>query len=157
MSTVDQAPPTDSVVPMGPVDYAAAVPPSLYRCTTCGAFGCKLWREYQTFANHTELVCCDCAGRSQKKDMSDIDAEGRRMSFYRLTRRQRRYRARHGTVGRRGARMVPAQEPSGRTDQIGWRVPAVPTEDGEGFWGYSSVPDDGVKWWRALPTRQVRP
>lgn len=34
---------------------------------------------------------------------------------------------------------------------IGWRVAAVPTEDGETFWGYTSVPDAGVAWWHALP------
>ncbi len=35
-------------------------------------------------------------------------------------------------------------------DSIGWTVPAVP--DGEGsFWGYTSVPQDRVDWWAALP------
>lgn len=43
------------------------------------------------------------------------------------------------------------------TDQIdvpkhGLMVPAVPTEDGSAFWGYTSVPDGGVKWWRSLPS-----
>lgn len=32
----------------------------------------------------------------------------------------------------------------------GWRVPAVPTLDGS-WWGYSSVPAEGVAWWKALP------
>ncbi len=40
---------------------------------------------------------------------------------------------------------------------IGWRVAAVPTEDGETFWGYSSVPDAGVDWWDALPVTGVNP
>lgn len=39
----------------------------------------------------------------------------------------------------------------GKIDQIGSLVPAVPTPDGS-FWGYTSVPEDGVEWWRALPT-----
>lgn len=39
----------------------------------------------------------------------------------------------------------------GRTGQIGWCVPAVPAPGGT-FWGYTSVPDSGVAWWRALPT-----
>lgn len=30
-------------------------------------------------------------------------------------------------------------------------VLAVPTEDGETFWGYSSIPDAGVEWWNRLP------
>jgi hypothetical protein len=35
-------------------------------------------------------------------------------------------------------------------DQIGWLAPAVP--DGEGsWWGYSSVPQDKVEEWLALP------
>lgn len=38
-------------------------------------------------------------------------------------------------------------------DQIGWYVPAVPDEEGIGYWGYTSVPQAGVTWWRRLPTR----
>ncbi len=34
---------------------------------------------------------------------------------------------------------------------IGWLVAAVPTEDGKTYWGYTSVPEEGVKWWNALP------
>lgn len=30
-------------------------------------------------------------------------------------------------------------------------VAAVPTEDGETFWGFSSVPQAGVDWWDRLP------
>lgn len=40
------------------------------------------------------------------------------------------------------------REPS---DQIGWYIPAVPLEDGLSFYGYTSVPDAGVAWWKALP------
>lgn len=42
-----------------------------------------------------------------------------------------------------------------QTDTIGWRVPAVPTEDGTAFYGYTSVPADGCEWWRRLPTRPL--
>jgi hypothetical protein len=38
-----------------------------------------------------------------------------------------------------------------RTDQIGNQLCAVPTPDNKSFWGYSSVPDDGVSWWKRLP------
>ena len=34
---------------------------------------------------------------------------------------------------------------------IGWLVPAVPTEEGNTFWGYTSVPYQGVYWWDNLP------
>ena len=77
-------------------------------------------------ACYTELVCCDCAGKSQEKDVSQIDASGSYHSEY------------------------------GSTNQIGWRVPAVPTEDGSTFWGYTSVPEAGCVWWQRLPTRSTR-
>lgn len=28
---------------------------------------------------------------------------------------------------------------------------AVPTEDGETFWGYTSIPGAGIDWWNRLP------
>jgi hypothetical protein len=34
---------------------------------------------------------------------------------------------------------------------IGWLVAAVPTENNETVWGYSSVPQPGVEWWNRLP------
>lgn len=136
---------------MGRVDYASTTPPTGYRCTTCGRHGCKLWREYQTFADHTELVCCDCAGKSQSEDVRRIDKHGNRPSEF-FTRRDRRRCARQNSGrGRRGARPVAEH----RTDQIGLRVPAVPTEEGDTFWSYSSVPPEGVAWWRGLPTRAI--
>lgn len=97
--------------------------PAGYKCGTCGATGCKLWREYQTSLEHQTLECCLCASKSQGKDVSGIDDAG--------------------TVEWNGQRI----------DQLGWRVPAVPTEDGNTYWGYSSVPQTGVSWWQALPTR----
>jgi len=39
---------------------------------------------------------------------------------------------------------------------IGWLVAAVPTEDGESFWGFTSVPDDGVEWWDNLPKELIK-
>ena len=35
--------------------------------------------------------------------------------------------------------------------EIAWRVAAVPCEDGTGYWGYTSVPQEGVNWWDLLP------
>ncbi len=90
-------------------------------CNACGARGCKMWREYQTFADRTEIMCGSCALASQDKK-GPIDAEGRRDSAH------------------------------GKTDQIGWMVPAIPDVEGHGFWGYTSVPEDGCRWWRALPS-----
>lgn len=39
---------------------------------------------------------------------------------------------------------------------IKWSVAAVPTEDGCGYWGYTSVPAAGVAWWERLPLRPER-
>lgn len=101
------------------IKYASGKAPDEYKCGECGATGCKLWREYQTFA--PRLLCAGCAMTDQKKTGS-VDADGFRVYEY------------------------------GRTDQIGWYVPAVPDEEGIGYWGYTSVPSAGVAWWRALPT-----
>lgn len=32
----------------------------------------------------------------------------------------------------------------------GW-VLAVPCENGAAFWGYTSIPEEGLKWWERLP------
>lgn len=81
-----------------------------YVCSKCGASGVKLWREYNTLADLTDLYCRSCAEADQDRKLG---------------------------VG---------------CDQIGWLVPAVPTNDGDGsFWGYTSDPPEGVTWWHSLP------
>jgi hypothetical protein len=69
------------------------------------------------------LFCAKCAAKHEHKSIKSINAAGMRIT--RL---------------------------GGRTDQIGWLVPAVPDEEGLGYWGYTSVPQAGVEWWKALPT-----
>jgi len=39
----------------------------------------------------------------------------------------------------------------GHICSVGWRVVAVPTPDGETYWGYTSIPQDGCRWWDILP------
>lgn len=94
-----------------------------YKCATCGAESCKLWRLYNTFLSHQRLACGPCALADQKQE-GPIDAGG----------------------------FVYDKDIHQRCDQIGELVPAVPTPDGETFWGYSSVPPEGVAWWRNLPS-----
>ena len=112
-----------------PFKYLRANPaPFGYVCSNCPAHGVKLWRLYpnSVLAEHQVLLCAACAAPG-----IDVDDDGRR------------------------------DDDGGRetwTDQLdhaehGSMVPAVPTEDGETFWGYTSVPEDGVRWWRALPTK----
>jgi hypothetical protein len=108
--------------PDHPIDFAGCESPPNYVCSQCGATGRKLWRDYQMFARR--LLCAPCAAEDQGKDASDIDANGQR----------------------------PSSIPGQRTYEIGWMVPAIPTAENDGFWGYASVPDTAVAWWRRLPT-----
>ena len=39
----------------------------------------------------------------------------------------------------------------GLSDQLGWWVPAIPADDEcNSFWGYTSVPQEKVDWWKNL-------
>ena len=110
---------------IGPVDYSGATAPPAYRCADCGVAGVKLWRPWSTVAEHVVLRCAACALKRSAHADKDVrvDDDGFMPSRY------------------------------GRTDQVGSMAPAVPTADGETYWGYTSVPDDGVAWWKRLPTR----
>lgn len=44
-------------------------------------------------------------------------------------------------------------EPDQPSEHIGWLVGAVPTEEGDTYWGYTSVPQPGVEWWDRLPAK----
>ena len=105
-----------------PFSFSGGAAPEGYVCTRCRSAGRKLWREYNTCADYTKLFCAACALKNQRKK---------------------------GPVGEDGKRL---DNMGDRTDQIGWLIPAVPTEDGATFWGYSSVPPAGCTWWRGLPT-----
>jgi len=94
-----------------------------YVCGECGASEVKLWRRYQTFLNHQSLLCAAHTAADQHADVAAIDSEGRYLD----------------------------PQVGFRVDSVGWMVPAVPTDDGETFWGYTSIPQVGVDWWRGLP------
>lgn len=112
-------------IKISPFSYEEGAPAG-YTCGSCGAHGVKLWREYQTFVDYQHLYCAKCA----------VAKDGR-----------------GGEVDEHGKWCAPDAKSQFKTDQIGWRVPAVPTVDGKTFWGYTSVPRDGVAWWKRLPTR----
>jgi len=112
---------------IAPFKYADAKVPPGYECSKCKKNGLKLWRQYQTFADHISLLCGVCALENQPKEKGPIDSEGNiEMDLV------------------------------GKTCCIGWLVPAIPTEDGDTFWGYTSVPQPGVDWWRKLPTGEAQ-
>lgn len=104
-----------------PFSYTSDVAPENYLCSVCGWKNCKLWRQYQTFLNHIELMCVNCAKNDQEKFIA-VNEDGTHED---------------GTFG--------------TSSEIGWLVPAVPDEKNETFWGYTSIPQDGVTWWRRLP------
>lgn len=99
---------------MKKLDYVSGACPKWYRCSLCKATNCKLWRQYQTLADHIKLLCLPCAEKDQKQK-STIEEGG--------------------------------------SDQVGWLVAAVPTQDGDTYWGYTSIPSDGCDWWDNLPFR----
>lgn len=100
-----------------------------YVCSGCGQVGIKLWRDYNTCADATELKCAECATPGQVA----YEAGGRTGGMESTLDDDGLFTFRDG-------------------DQLGGMVPAVPTEEGDTFWGYSSVPSEGVLWWLALPT-----
>lgn len=102
-----------------------------YLCSNCKVDGVKLWREWNTFADETLLLCADCAVKHEKIEGRTVGDDGRIPDKH------------AGHLGQ-------------KTDQIGLLIPAVPYGDSDTFWGYSSVPDEGVAWWKALPTRREK-
>lgn len=106
--------------------YLNGITPEDYKCRECGATGIKLWREYNTF--NPRLLCASHAAKGQGKDIGILTPEGKWLD--------------------------PIVDQW--CDQIGWYVPAVPTEDGIGYWGYTSVPDAGVEWWKGLPNGEQK-
>ena len=92
----------------------------------------KLWRLHNVMMSHQRLRCVDCASRQAGLDPQAVNEEG--------LSRDAQYGT--GTV----------------SSMIGslW-TPAIPSDvvDGhiDNYWGRSSVPPEGVAWWRALPLR----
>lgn len=128
---------------LGSVDYASETPPKKYTCGACGARGVKLWREYNTFLDRNSLRCGDCACR-------EATANGKHAYAVEL-RSDGSGRVDIACTNPDGTR----DRIFGGGDQISWRVPAVPTEEGDTYWGYTSVPRAGCEWWYRLPLREV--
>jgi len=101
-----------------------------YKCSRCGRDNVKLWRQYNTMACYLNLKCAICAAPD-----TTVDEEGKSEQAF----------SRYDLPGRKSDQLD--------TEEDGALVPAIPTADGtDTFWGYSSVPIDGIIWWKALPT-----
>jgi hypothetical protein len=101
--------------------YATPSAPAWYACAECAAIGVKLWRPVHS---DRSARCAACVERKGGLSAGAVGEDGR-------------IEEPHGTG-------------SYRTDQVAGLLPYVPTEDGEGTWGYSSVPAVAVAWWRSL-------
>lgn len=117
---------------MKKIDYTSSDVPSDYKCSKCGAHGVKLWRPYNTFC--PELLCAGCAvadaGDENVEKLETMGPDGY-MDWF----------------DKDGHYMGPSCE-------INWNVPAIPDEEGLGYWGYTSVPDAGCLWWDSLPNNE---
>jgi len=140
----------------GVVDYSKNKTPPGYKCSKCAATGVKLWRDYQTFLHHQSLLCLNCACREQKQIRTPTE-DGRALYTDEVIHWCRSADMSPTCwVGYDPAMGIPpdaveTKSERQRTVQIGWRVPAIPTEDGDTFWGYTSVPQAGCDWWAKLP------
>lgn len=74
------------------------------------------------------LLCARCAAVDQEKSIDDLDGNG-----------------------------TYTDEAGYRTSAIDWFVPAIPTAEGGSYWGYTSVPQEGLLWWQRLPTFPLNP
>jgi hypothetical protein len=105
------------------VNYSNPGTPLDYKCSNCGATGVKLWREYMDFGP-TQSLCFICTAKVAGKVILSVSKEG----------------------------MVLVKDSHiGEADSIGWFTPAIPDEEGVGYWGRGAVPEAGIKWWQNLP------
>lgn len=102
------------------LDYKSNKTPPNYICDNCKVENVKLWRQSYAFLNDIKLLCFECS----KKDQSKLDWNWQ-------------YSYSGETV-------------FNNTDQIGSLIPAVPTEDCSTYWGYTSTPLEGCRWWHKL-------
>lgn len=105
-------------------NYESASTPHGYVCSDCKASGCKLWRNYNAVLSAVVLRCGQCALKNQNEQ---------------------------GPLNEDGTHFSP--KINMQCDQIGWLVPAIPTEENDTYWGYTSVPQVGVLWWKRLPLK----
>jgi hypothetical protein len=86
---------------------------------------------WRIYGYSDNLRCCDCSALEQSCDIGSLDQQGLRWSN--LIR--------------------------DLTDQIGGRIPAVPTgmTAGDSHWSYGKIPEAAYQQWQALPNRANKP
>lgn len=140
-----------------------------YVCAICGKEHVKLWRPYM---DTEPLICATCAEERQSPIEYDEFTWKKRPDRYVGLPTGKKLPLAKWQVNEKGKvpswngpgpedlpmpmtcqlivnlKDVSKSYTSGHTTM----VPAIPNEDGN-FWGYTSVPEEGVKWWEELPTR----
>ncbi len=140
--------------------YLEGKVPKDYVCCDCGAKGVKLWHDCYTHDKHQPLRCLPCTCSEQGKvrtpteDGCSLYEEKRHM--YRTagmeSNRWKQYNPDEGLPSDAVETKVWRNE----TDQIGWFVPAVPTEKNDAYWAYTAVPAEACEWWYNLPFSNTR-
>ena len=150
-----------------PFSYRLNEIPAAYCCHKCKAFGVKLWRDAHTTTEALDLYCFDCGSAKALRDGEGTYSpteDGQ--SLY--TGKQRHWWREAGEVFANGEPCYRGYDPKTftppmgaetyvervRNPQLGYLVPAMPCEEGDGFWGYTSVPNDAYAWWVWLPYRK---
>ena len=138
------------------LDYSSSSVPKNYECYDCEVRGVKLWRQYQTFADHIQLLCLKCACKNQNEQCDPTEDgkslyHGEPKHWYRTSDMEEGWWT--GWDPKKDRQPIAAQFKAKRDrhDQIGWLVPAIPDEECETYWGYTSVPQPGCEWWYRLP------
>ncbi len=110
-------------------DYSSQNIPDSYMCSLCGASQCKLWKTERIDTTY----CVACVARRVKITTEEIDDDG--------TISDPHYR-----------------EHPGRTNHIGWFIPAIPRRNKDGGW-YTDTPNSAQEslWWRNIPTHPMHP
>ncbi len=135
-----------------------------YRCSACKVQNVKLWREWNTFLSHQKLLCLKCGCKQEKTERFPTE-DGKSLHDGKIQYWYQHDNTMWAAHGRfqfwQGWSGVPGEEPTGpnirfdsnyqQCDQLGGLCPAIPTVEGDTFWGYTSVPQDGCEWWYRLP------
>ena len=157
-------------IKMAGFKYKYGKTPKGYQCG-CGATGIKLWREWNTFMDYQVFYCLACINKKAANGKVYTPTEDGKSLYDGVVRHwyqhdETEWSANGAFQWWVGWSGVPGEEPTGpnirfKSDQqtcdqatikdSGSICPAVPTEDGGSCWGYSSVPDEGCKWWYQLP------
>ena len=97
-----------------------------YKCSQCGATGCKLWRNETRFdgkhppqSQRGTLYCLPCAEEAEQSSLAWVS-------------------------------------PGHISDKVGKMIPAIPVEDRDAFWSYFHAPAELCAWWRSLRTGSPR-